>query len=254
MTKKKRNSIDLLIENLAQEFAKIPNFSLTQTGPEANRLFNFILKKASEINDFKGLFLQYYIPATNKAIVLAKKEMRNSFYKNLIQISEDELKENHYEIIRLGYVGLFTKIENFHKELIAEIDAAFNNENGDLELFVYEKFNYKVKNWHWDWTVKRINWISNRVKHNGGYPNEDPPIGLKHLPKEQKIRISKEEFSKDLEYVATEYFKLLISIYSTFGMYKMIIDNSPDIEDEDEFKVKIKEFEESILKLTSFEY
>ncbi len=40
-------------------------------------------------------------------------------------------------------------------------------------------------------------------------------------------------------------------MYSTFRMYKLIIDTSPDIENNSEFKAQIKGFEESIIKLTS---
>lgn len=251
MVKKKKTSLDQVIESLAQEFSKIPNFDLTQTDPEANRLFNFILRKATEITAFKGLFLSHYIPATNRAIAEAKIEIKKSFYRSIIKTTDDEMKENHYEIIRLGYVGLFTKIENFHKELIVEIDYALNEGKGDLRSFIEKKFEYNFKNWHWDSTVKKINWINNRVKHDGSYPNDDPPFQLRLLPKDQKIRISKDEFSTDLDFISGDYFIMIIRMYSTFGLYKIFMEDDTSLSEDEEYQREIRKIEESIRKLIS---
>ena len=90
MKKSKQNKIDQLIVNLANEFSKIPNFDLTQTDADANRLFNFIITRFSDIQDYKTLYQRYFIPSTNKALVDTKKEIRTSIYRNLININETQ--------------------------------------------------------------------------------------------------------------------------------------------------------------------
>lgn len=249
MKKNKRNSFDLLVEKFASLFSQIPNFSLTQTDPTANRLVNFIVQKSSEFQNFEILFRRYYIPASNKSVVDLKKELIGSKYRKLIRISQDDLMDNHFETIRLGYVGLFHKIENFQKELIDEVDIAFNEGRGDLVNFIKLKFKYNFKNWHWDFTVKKINWIANRIKHDGSYPNDDIPIQLKHLPNDQRIRISKDEFIKDIEEVSNYYFDIIIKLFLMFGIYKYFSDDFDTMTVTEEMKIKLSEYENMIFRI-----
>ena len=116
-----------MIANLANEFSKIPNFDLTQTDADANRLFNFIITRFSDIQDYKTLYQRYFIPSTNKALVDTKKELKTSFYKKILNISDSQLKENYHDTIRLGYVGLFHKVENYVKDLLKEANLLFND-------------------------------------------------------------------------------------------------------------------------------
>ena len=67
MKKQKFNKIDQLITNMSIEFSKIPNFDLTQTDVDANRLFNLIIAKTSDLQDSKTIYQQCFIPATKKA-------------------------------------------------------------------------------------------------------------------------------------------------------------------------------------------
>ena len=64
MKNQRKNRIDILIENLSNEFSKIPNFELIQTDANANRLFNFVIARFSEIQDYKTLYQRYFIPET----------------------------------------------------------------------------------------------------------------------------------------------------------------------------------------------
>jgi hypothetical protein len=168
MKKTRKNNIDQLINKLAIEFSKIPNFDLTQTDEDGNRLFNFVVSKFSEIQDFRTLYQRYFIPSTNKAIVDAKKEIRSSFYKNLLNVTESQIMENHYDTIRLGYVGLFHKIENYIKDLLKEANLLYNNGktgNNSIEEFFKKEYNFKFNNWYSDFWIQKINCISNCVKH-----------------------------------------------------------------------------------------
>lgn len=225
--KHKKNNIDLLIETLAVEFSKIPNFQFVNTDEDANDLFNFIIRRYSEINDFEVLYMNYYIPASSKSIVDGYNEIRNSKYRRLLNVSKDDLKENYYETIRLGYVALFHKIENFKKELIIQANRHFNNfkENTtSIQQYIKERFSYNIEK---DWKieniyVEKVNWICNCVKHRDGFPQLDTKsIFAYKFPKTEKIKIEKSEFKEDINSVREYYLQETKEIF-LFGIYKML--------------------------------
>lgn len=232
MKKPKKNSIDILIEKLASEFSKIPNFNLTQEDADGNRLFNFVITKYSEINDFKTLYRRYFIPKTNEAVVDAKNAIKKSFYRKIIKVTESQLKENYYETIRLGYVGLFHKIENFVKGLLAECNEIYNNgETGSesIEMYFKKKFEFKFTDWYASYITHKINWICNCVKHNDGYPNKEKDFKyLNHLPENEKIQIGHDEFYSDIDLIADSFFQFKLTQILTLSLYKMMMDEHGD--------------------------
>lgn len=253
MKKPRRNSIDQLINNLAVEFSRIPNFDLTQTDKDGNRLFNFVITKFSEIQDFRTLYQRYFIPSTNKAIADAKKEIRTSFYKNLLNITESQLKENYYDTIRLGYVGLFHKVENFTKDLLREANLVFNNGKtgkDSIENFFEKEYNFKFNNWYSDIWIYKINWISNCVKHYDGYPKKEPKYEyLKHLPENEKIRIDHKEFYKDIEYVANTFYQFKLSQVFSLAAFKMLKNDMNEEIMTEELNEKYADLEEKIKRI-----
>lgn len=122
---KKQNPIDQLVENLLKQFSQIENFDLTQNDPLGNKMFNFVIKNVSELNAFKNLFIQYYLPASIKSSQDFQRDLKFSKYKNLIQVTPKDLKENYYETVRLGYVGAYHKYESYLKELIIIMNIFF---------------------------------------------------------------------------------------------------------------------------------
>ena len=250
MKKARKNSLDQLINNLTVEFSKIPNFDLTQTDKDSNRLFNFIIAKFSEIQDFKTLYQRYFIPSTNKAIVDAKKELRTSFYKKILNVTDAQLKENYYDTIRLGYVGLFHKTENFTKDLLTEANLLFNNgRTGEesIEKFYKKEYDFKFNNWYSDICIHKINWISNCVKHYDGYPIKEPKYKyLEHLPESEKIKIEHKEFYKDIEYVANTFYQFKLSQILSLAVFKMSSDEINKDSLTKELKEKYSELEEKI--------
>lgn len=253
MKKGKQNKIDLLIVNLANEFSKIPNFDLTQTDADANRLFNFIITRFSDIQDYKTLYQRYYIPSTNKALVDTKKELKTSFYKKLLNISESQLKENYYDTIRLGYVGLFHKVENYVKDLLKEANLLFNDGkqgNDSIEKFFEKNYDFKFNNWYSDIWLHKINWICNCVKHYDGYPKKEPKYKyLEYLPEDEKIRINHDEFYKDIDYVANTFYQFKLSQIFSLAVFKMSKDDmNPEIMN-DELTAKYNDLEDKIKKL-----
>ncbi|OFX69671.1 MAG: hypothetical protein A2X12_01140 [Bacteroidetes bacterium GWE2_29_8] len=241
---KNKNSIDSLIEYIKNVLSEIPNFKLVQTDPNASKLFNSIVAKYSDIQSFKTLYKMYYIPAANRAIIDTRKELKTSIYKKYIIITDDELKENYYETIRLGYVGLFHKIENFVKEMLVQANLILNihkEEKDSIENYYKNNYKFTFNNWKEDPIIEKINWISNCEKHYDGFPLKEP--NLLNLPKYEKIKKVHEDFYKDIDYVAEIFYKnklLEIFMLSSFKMIKdYISENTPT----DEIKQKSLIFE-----------
>lgn len=170
---KQGNKYDSFIEDLATRFSNIPNFNLTQDDESGRRLFLFVVKRISELHSFKILLLNYYIPQSSRAIADDLNELRKSKYKQFIIFNEDEIHENYYETIRLGYVGLFHKYENFITDLIHQAEFFLLNEwqiSESLNLYIKSRFKCDLLDWKNSSFIHRINWICNCVKHKDGYP------------------------------------------------------------------------------------
>jgi len=139
---KKVNKYDALFETLAKEFSKIENIGIINTDDDARRLFFFSMKRMFEIENYKVLFLNSFIPSCNKAIADGTKALKSSKYNHLFNGAREELNENLNETIRLGYVGMFHKFENYIDDLIvqAELVASCNERTGFLESFVKKQY------------------------------------------------------------------------------------------------------------------
>ncbi len=223
---KKNNPIDILFENLSKQFSQISNFSLTQNDPLGNKMFNFVVKYISEINSFKNLFIQYYLPASLRASQDFQKNLKSSKYKHLINITNQELKENYYETIRLGYVGAYHKYESYLKDLLRILNEFFKEidfENNFLDLNSYLKKlidkdllktinSFKIS--------EKINWISNCVKHYDGFPIKEPvPDYLENFDRSKKIEIESAEFKADIDNLASQC-QLILSILLMVGFHQ----------------------------------
>ena len=200
---KKQNSIDLLVDNLATEFSKIKNFELTQDDPLGNKVFTFVVKNASELISFKNLFVHYYLPAALKSSQDYSKELKFSKYKHLIKIDSEELKENYYETIRLGYVGAFHKYEKYIKNIAVLMNDFFThlfdeNNYKDIEAYLKENFDIELKKTITKfYASEKINWIANCVKHYDGYPIKEPILRwFTYLDKEKKYRLKQKNLEK----------------------------------------------------------
>lgn len=235
---KKQNSIDLLVENLASEFSKIKNFELTQDDPLGNKVFTFIVKHASELTSFKNLFVQYYLPASLKSSQEYTRELKFSKYRHLIKIDTDELKENYYETIRLGYVGAFHKYETYIKNVSSLMDDFFfhlfdENNYQKIESYLRENFNIELrKSINKFYTSEKINWISNCVKHYDGFPIKEPILSsFLYIDKNKKIQIESKEFKEDLDNLLKQN-QLILSVLFLTGFHQYIGQEFFKIEDQ----------------------
>ncbi len=251
----KYNPIDILVERFSENFAKIKDFDKLQESEEGKRLFDLIIKSTSEMENFQTLFLNYYIPSANKSIVDSWNQISKSKYKHLLNISKDELKENLYETIRLGYVGLFHKYESYLKSLVDATNfllKELNEENNLLSIEEYCKKEFKInifKSHHKFAIIKRINYISNCVKHWDGFPIKEPihPEFLNSNP-DEKIRIEKEIFKIDIDRLKS-HCQLLMSQIITIGFkqyfeldYETIKKSlKPELKESVETKQKLEE-------------
>jgi hypothetical protein len=206
MKKTKINSLDIIIENLAENFSKIEDFDKFQESEEGKELFDFVIKSTSEMENFQSLFLDYYIPAANKSIADSWKLISTSKYRQLINTTKEELKDNLYETIRLGYVGLFHKYESYLKSLVNATNYLMKDINQENKLLSIEKYCKKefgvdiFRSHHKFSTVSKINYICNCIKHYDGYPIKEPKHSyFKYSNPDKKICLNKDDFKHDIE-------------------------------------------------------
>jgi len=235
---KKENPIDLIVENLASQFSQIKNFDLTQNNPIGNMMFNFVVKNTAEINSFKNLFIQYYLPASLKSSQDFQRDLKFSKYRYLIKIDSKDLHENYYETIRLGYVGAFHKYETFIKDLIRIMNVFFkeldfDNSFLDIDIYLKKSFNIDLKKTINDFsTSEKINWICNCVKHYDGFPIKEPiPVRVSYFDKSKKIEIESAEFKSDMENLLAQN-QLLLSILFMVGFHQFFGQEFEKIKDQ----------------------
>ncbi|MXS71631.1 hypothetical protein GSF70_10420 [Flavobacteriaceae bacterium W22] len=252
----KKNPIDTLVENLVKQFSQIPDFSLTQDDPLGNKMFNFVVRYISEISAFKNLFVQYYLPASLRASHDFQKNLKSSKYKHLINITNEELKENYYETIRLGYVGAYHKYESYLKDLLNILDEFFKDldfENNFIDINSYlkniiEKDLLKTVN---SFKIsEKINWISNCVKHYNGFPIKQPiPINLQYFDHSRKIEIESSEFKEDLDKLVAQC-QLILSILFMTGFHQVLSQEfiliKSQLKEENQHQEKVKKIKDDL--------
>jgi len=240
---KTKNRYDILIENLTIEFSRIKNFGLLQTDEKANRIFTFVIKRQAEILAFKTLFINYYLPAAAKSVADDLNEINKSKYKHLIQITREELKENYYETVRLGYIGMFHKYESYVNDLIVNAElliSELNEKNTSLETFLKDTFGFEIRKWHKSKNIQRINWISNSNKHFDGYPKKDyKPTEFENHPENEKLKLTKDDFIADTARL-TEHYNYMLQLVLNLAIYKMLCADVMDLGSIDDSETKQK--------------
>ena len=224
----KINSFDTLVEKLMEGFSKIPNFELTKKDELANTLFNVVSYKIADIISYKDLVVKHYIPATNKAIFTSKEEIRNSRYRYLLDLKTIDFNESLYETIRLSYVGLFHKLENYTNDVQGMTEKLFpeKDQSGkSLNTWAKEKFDFQLKDWQQFTIVHKINWIANCVKHRDGYPTKEPkPKGYELVNENEKIKIDVKEFEDDCKLLLS-FFPIYLQIMFFLAQHKMFTED-----------------------------
>lgn len=261
MGKRKRlNQYDVLVESFIREFSKVKNFHLTQDDPVGKQVFNTLSFRIADFHSYKQLVCGSYIPAANKAIVQAKDEVRRSKYKGLSRITDEQFRETLNETVRLAYVGLFHKLESFVKETVEIADLIFAESAGpDFSIIKYAKDTYDFQIlpcWLDFHTFHKINWVANCTKHYDGYPLKDKrPIEFLAFPKQDRMRLTKEDFKRDCEELiqfSTQFLQLILGIAQRKVVMNHLIDY-PNDEIEDQI-MELDEHFEKLLKVCKARY
>jgi hypothetical protein len=257
MKHKKQNPFDVLVENLINEFSKIKNFNLLSEDERGKQMFNFVTYRMSEITSMKALYANTFLPAVNRDIVESINQMKVSRYKAYFTIDKEQVKELYYDTIRMGYVQLFHRLENFYKDLLKMANYLFNQDS-TITIETYYKEVYKVdivKNWKKNFLCEKVNWVCNRVKHTDGFPDDNYPIDVSEFlhPKGQRLKIEKEEFINDIDFIQKFYITLMQIVFA-LSSYKMLIS---DFKVDDEFissdlRKQMLEFEGKIQTVLDF--
>lgn len=218
--KKAYNPIDDLIEQLAEKFKAIPNIELVQTDSTAATMFDFAVRRFAGMQAYKTLIAKTVMPAVNKSNFEMKEYARKSIYRELAPQMMEEIEENFYEMVRLSYVGMFHKYENYVYELINLGEKMVKQADKEgLTRYIREIFNFKFEDWLNSNITHRINWISNCIKHKDGYPvKENPPIEFMIVDAKRKIRLTKEQFISDVD-VLLKQMEFALVMMKTFVIH-----------------------------------
>jgi hypothetical protein len=229
MNKKKTkipNKFDQLVQQLVDEFVKIPNFDLTQKDENANKIFNSLVFRLADISSFKELVLNHYIPATNKAIFDSEQQMRNSKYSFLLNVDKEDLKETLYQTIRLAYVGMFHKVESFANDIIIMSSLLTDDKTTEnIEKYAKRKFNFSLKDWSQFFVTHKINWVCNCVKHYDSFPLKNPrPLLCETFENDKRIKLTVEDFKFDTE-LLIKFLPVYLQIMFSIQIHKSQIEN-----------------------------
>jgi hypothetical protein len=259
MKKKPINKFDTLVDKLVLEFNKIPILDLTQPDNIGNKVFNIITIRLAEVSSYKDLVCSYLIPATNKAILDSKVVFQNSRYKVFFKTNQLDFQEILYETVRLAYVGLFHKLENFINNVVKLIELIMGDlyeTDGTVFKWAKDKFNFDIKDWRQFYITYKINWISNCVKHKDGFPVKLPkPKGFENVDESQRIKIKPNEFKRDCE-LLIQFYPIYLQTIFLFAQHKLVTEK-PLIEQEwqhspDLYKKQVENINNLETQMSSF--
>ena len=239
-SRKRINSIDNIFEAIFNAITNVKNHHKVLESPEAMKMWTYFTQHILDINNFHILYKTAFIPAANKTVALVKNDFSKSKYRSLINTSEFDLKESLYETIRLGYVGLFHKIEGFTKGIKRNNALLINayEMKGDfiLEDYLADMLSVDFLNPINVPSLNKIRIISNAVKHNNGYPQiadkerDDIKNHMNWIDMSSKINIDPKSFLSDIK-STIQYFEFVNTmVHSSSLLYVMFEDE--DIADE----------------------
>lgn len=195
------------------------------------RLTAFQIRTIIELTTLKSSLLDKYIPdAVQSAKSVRKQAMRSKYRQYFSKVNFDD---SVHEVIRLGYVNIFHKLESFRGELIALVNEKGRelfNRDVDITAYLIRVHKFKIDNPNnYPETIQRINWICNCVKHYGGYPRKkNPPANCKGMDVTKKIVLSKEDLERDIDFLIQFTARLFLCATLAVGCirFEEIFDNS----------------------------
>jgi hypothetical protein len=195
------------------------------------RLTAFQIRTIIELTSLKATLLSKYIPdAVQSANSIKKQVKRSKYWQYFSKVNFDD---SVHEVIRLGYVNIFHKLESFREELIALVNERGRelfNKDIDIAAYLIRVHKFKIDDLkNYPETIRRINWICNCIKHYGGYPKKkNPPDSCKWMDVTKKIVLSKEDLERDIDFLIQFTARLFLCAMLALGCsrFEEIFDNS----------------------------
>jgi hypothetical protein len=195
------------------------------------RLTAFQIRTIIEMTALKSTLLNKYIPDAVRSANSVKKQAQKSKYRQyFLKVNFDD---SVHEVIRLGYVNMFHKLEGFRGELITLINERGRelfNKDVDIAAYLIRVHKFEINHpENYPETIRRINWICNCVKHYGGYPKKkNPPDTCKGMDVTKKIVLSKEDLERDIDFLIGFTTRLFLCATLALGCVRLeeIFDNS----------------------------
>jgi len=217
------NQIDQAITVLLTEYMqRIPNYDEKMQDEELRAAHALVAVGMAGIIESRNLVVTSFVPATNKAIVETRKQLRQSAYANILKSMDDNLEELRDETIRLGYVFTFHKFESFIKQLIRYLDNRQDTSTPvTLDKYGEKEFEFNPLAWYKSADIHLVNFISNCTKHQDGFCRLDnpkftiPDEFMDHSPDEKIVRTVK-QYQADVNKLIEKtsgLVKVLMSLY-----------------------------------------
>lgn len=225
------SSFDNRLESFVLSLLEIEGMKEILSDFSRGKLIAFQIRTIMELSTLKSMLIEKYIPDARKSGAKLKKQATRSKYRDYL--SKANFDEGVQEVIRFGYVNAFHKLESFREELIALVNERGRDlYNKEVDIIGYLKRVHKFKiddlN-NYPETVRRINWISNCVKHYGGYPKKkNPPVSCVGMDLTKKIVLTKEDLSQEIDFLiqfTSRLFKLAMLVVACVHL-EDIFDNS----------------------------
>lgn len=220
-----KNPIDREIEKSLLAFGSSLNAGVLRQQPTALQLVLMLIRHTVELAELERMYLKTLVPQARKSIRRYNTYAKKSFYLQILK-RQKNYEGNLEEIIRLAYVHLYHKFENFQVELISALNAHFSalyHTPVDLQKYLADTYAYRLKDLkNQPAPLQTINWISNCVKHKNGYPLKEPvPERFAGVNRSEKIIISPETLRQDMEFLL-QYFQDLCTTYMAVGMAQYV--------------------------------
>lgn len=224
------DGFDQIIEKLKSMISEDLQHYYVLIGDENQTiLYNCSTRHLLEIYSFKKLMLSEYIPAAVRIIEETSKEVRKSKHKNTIPETLELIKENYYDTIRLGYIGIYHKYDNYKDDLLKHIDNIGFSKNPSKESFISyieRVFNYKLITPNPS-VMYRLSWICSVNKHYDGKPlKTGKPIEYVNFFENERMRLDVNDFTNDINLLIQVYLITTINIFHML-MYRIVDEGEP---------------------------
>ncbi len=171
----------------------------TPASPEWLAFRDMNMQHNIDLHWLHDLYKAVIIPEVERFGFVKRKTAEQSRYVDQIDLDHEELSDIN-EVMRLGYVHLFHRIEAYKKRLFPAIDLAFGV-SGDRGIIAIMKRYYglDLSMSFGHPVVREIAFIATSTKHTDGYPSgANPPKRFDAIDPKKKIKVSGFELLEDI--------------------------------------------------------